>query len=147
MPWYADKGEPREQAGARSLLAGRRQRPGPDHLARRVRLWFVGTDTAKDLLHDRLQVTTPGPGYEHHSKHLPDAFSKGSRLRCGCLCAPTAASTHRWVKPAGARNEPLDCTVYGMWCSNHLGLHASREAWAQPRPGCSRPVRRARSER
>jgi phage terminase large subunit GpA-like protein len=31
-------------------------------LKRGVRLWYVGTDTAKDLIYGRLKVTQPGPG-------------------------------------------------------------------------------------
>lgn len=131
MPWYAGKGESREgkPVHARCSLVDVNDR-GRIY-KRGVRLWFVGTDTAKDLLHGRLQVATPGPGYEHHSKHLPDAFFKGLTAEVRVPVRTDRGEYYRWVKPAGARNEPLDCTVYGMWCSNHLGLHTRAEkAWA-----------------
>jgi phage terminase large subunit GpA-like protein len=43
-------------------------------LKRGVRLWYVGTDTAKDLIYGRLLVTQPGPGYVHFSRDLPPQF-------------------------------------------------------------------------
>ena len=30
---------------------------------------------------------------------------------------------YRWVNPKRARNEPLDCTVYAVFCTHQLNLH------------------------
>jgi phage terminase large subunit GpA-like protein len=43
-------------------------------IQRGVKLWMVGTDTAKDLIHGRLQVATPGPGCIHFAAGLTDEF-------------------------------------------------------------------------
>lgn len=40
------------------------------------------------------------------------------------MLAKTArGDDYRWVKPAGARNEVLDCTVYALFCAQMLDLH------------------------
>ena len=43
---------------------------------------------------------------------------------------------HRWLKPAGKRNEKLDCTVYALFCAQMLGLHTlSDKLWARLEAG------------
>lgn len=93
-----------------------------------VKLWFVGTDTAKDLLFGQLKVTQPGPGYVHFSKHLPIEFFNGltSEVRRTVKTA-NGEHKHRWVKTT-ARNEPLDCTVYALFCSVALDHHKMTDA-------------------
>jgi terminase, large subunit len=90
---------------------------------RGVKLWLVGTDTAKDLLYGRLQVKQPGPGYVHFSKHLPAEFFKGLTCEARVPVKVAGGERYRWIKPAGARNEPLDCTVYAMFGAHALDLH------------------------
>ncbi len=92
-------------------------------LKRGVKLWMVGTDTAKDLLYGRLMVTQPGPGYVHMSKHLPIEFFHGLTAESRVLAKTSTGSVHRWVNVARKRNEPLDCTVYAIFCTHRLGLH------------------------
>lgn len=87
-----------------------------------VKLWMVGTDTAKDLLFGRLQVDKPGPGYVHFSKHLPLEWFKGLTAEVRKAIRTASGTKHRWVKTA-ARNEPLDTTVYAMFCSIALDHH------------------------
>lgn len=88
-----------------------------------VRLWMVGTDTAKDLLHGRLKVQLAGPGYVHFSKQLPDSFFKGLTAESRVVVKTHQGERFRWLKPTGARNEPLDCTVYAMFAAHALDLH------------------------
>jgi phage terminase large subunit GpA-like protein len=69
---YATKGSSEEgqpikasaRSGWTSTCKGRTIKKG-------VKLWMVGTDTAKDLLYGRFKVTQPGPGYVHFAKDLP----------------------------------------------------------------------------
>lgn len=96
-------------------------------LKRGVRLWYVGTDTAKDTLYGRLQVTQPGPGYVHFSRDLPAAFFPGLTAESRVPVRTARGIEYRWVCPAGRRNEPLDCTVYAMFCAEALGLHTRTE--------------------
>lgn len=93
-------------------------------LKRGVRLWYVGTDTAKDLLYGRLQVTQPGPGYVHFSKDLPPEFYPQITSEVRVPQRTSRGMESRWVKPKSARNEVLDCTVYALFCTHQLGLHA-----------------------
>lgn len=89
-------------------------------------LWSVGTDVAKDWLHNRLKLDS-GPGAMHVSKqlyaHHPDwadqylaeapkiSYSKGQTIR-------------RWLKRSQSdRNEALDVSVYNLAVAYRLGLH------------------------
>ena len=95
-------------------------------------MWFVGTDTAKDLLHGRLQVTQPGPGCVHFSRHLPREFFEQLTSESRVPVRTSRGEEYRWIKPAGRRNEVLDCTVYVLFCIQALELHKwSDRNWAQ----------------
>lgn len=92
-------------------------------LKRGVRLWWVGTDTAKDTLFNRMKVTQPGPGYVHFSKDLPTEFYHQLTAESRVPVRVASGVEYRWVNIKRARNEVLDCTVYAMFCSQALGLH------------------------
>ncbi|NHR07656.1 phage terminase large subunit family protein [Chromobacterium haemolyticum] len=92
-------------------------------IKRGVKLWLVGTDTAKDLLHGRLQIVGAGPGAVHFSKELPETFYKQLTSEYRVLAKTQSGDQYRWVKPSGKRNEVLDCTVYSMFCAQQLDLH------------------------
>ena len=92
-----------------------------------VKLWIVGTDTAKDLFFGRLKVTQPGPGYVHFCKNFPVEWFNGltSEVRKTFKTSRGEKIT-RWVKVTD-RNEPLDTTVYAMFCSEALDHHKNTE--------------------
>ena len=90
---------------------------------RGVRLWYVGTDTAKDLLYGRLMVTQPGPGYVHFSKDLPPEFYKQLTAESRVPQKTARGVEFRWVNANRSRNEALDCTVYAIFCTHQLQLH------------------------
>jgi terminase, large subunit len=92
-------------------------------LKRGVRLWYVGTDTAKDLIFGRLMVTQPGPGYVHFSKDLPPEFYHQLTAEARMPQRTARGIEYRWVNPKRARNEVLDCSVYAIFCTHLLGLH------------------------
>jgi terminase, large subunit len=96
-------------------------------LKRGVRLWYVGTDTAKDLIYGRLMVTQPGPGYVHFSKDLPDEFYKQLTAESRIPQRTARGIEYKWVNTKRARNEVLDCTVYALFCTHQLGLHMFTE--------------------
>jgi len=101
-----------------------------------VRLWHVGTDTAKDLLYGRLQVSQPGPGYVHFARELTAEFYAQITAESRMLVKTGRGEEHRWLKPAGKRNEKLDCTVYALFCAQMLGLHTlSDKLWARLEAG------------
>lgn len=93
-------------------------------IKRGVKLWLVGTDTAKDLLAGRLKVATPGPGYVHFSKDLPDEFYRQLTAEARVLQQTSSGEVYRWIKQKGKlRNEVLDCTVYAIFAAHALDLH------------------------
>jgi terminase, large subunit len=84
-------------------------------------LWWVGTNHAKDLLHGRLQIQRPGPGYIHFSSELSDEWFK--------QYAGEARTTRRGVRGEESawtatrkRVEKWDCSVYSVWLETHFGL-------------------------
>lgn len=91
-------------------------------MKRGVRLWMVGADTAKDLIHGRLAVETPGPGYVHFSDELPAEFYQQLTAEVRVLQRTATGEQYRWVKRR-QRNEALDCTVYALFASHVLDLH------------------------
>lgn len=88
-----------------------------------VKLWSVGTDTAKDLLHGRLKVAQAGSGYVHFSRELPSSFFAGLTIEQRVLQKTATGHVYRWVNPGHGRNEPLDCTVYALFAAHALDLH------------------------
>jgi phage terminase large subunit GpA-like protein len=98
-----------------------------------VKLWHVGTDTAKDLLLNRLRLAQPGPGYVHVSHEVePDFFTQiTNEHRIDVRTARGVAS--RWEKvTSGARQEDLDCTVLAMFCAARMKLGQYTDAeWSQ----------------
>ena len=119
---YAVKGEshPGKPVKGRSSLQDVNYRGAI--LKRGVRLWMVGTDTAKDLIFGRLQVSSPGPGYMHFSAGLPSEFYAQLTAEVRVLQKTASGEQYRWVKRQ-ARNEVLDCTVYAMFAAHTLDLH------------------------
>lgn len=100
-------------------------------IKRGVRLWHVGTSTAKDLLHGRLQKTTPGAGCVHFSSALPPGFYSQLCAEVRTTVRIAGREETRWVK-RGHRNEVLDCTVYALFCVSYLGLDRYTERqWAR----------------
>jgi phage terminase large subunit GpA-like protein len=97
-------------------------------LKRGVRLWFVGTDTAKDLIYGRLQVSKPGPGYVHFSSDLPREFYHQLTAESRVPVRTARGLQYRWVNAQRRRNEALDCTVYAVFCTHVMNLHLRTDA-------------------
>ena len=91
-----------------------------------VKLWHIGVDTAKDLLHGRLKITKPGPGCVHFSKGLPHEFYYQLTAENRVLTKSATGTVYRWQK-VRSRNEVLDCTVYAMFAANMRGLNSYTE--------------------
>lgn len=98
-----------------------------------LKLWPIGTDTAKHLIYGRLRLAQPGPGYIH----LPAALKTTDEFEQ--LTAERLATKYIngnpklvWIKPAGKRNEALDCAVYAYAAACYLGIQTLREhGWAR----------------
>ena len=76
---------------------------------------MIGTDTAKDLLFQRLQIDDPGPGYWHFP--ISDDFDRTffQQLVAEERITKFVQGQRRevWVDP-GRAHEAWDCGVYGL---------------------------------
>lgn len=85
-----------------------------------VKLWPVGTDTAKGILYSRMKLTEPGPGYFH----TPIGFSEDYYKQVTSeKLVETMRKGHiikEWI--ASGRNETLDCEVYAYAAAMREGL-------------------------
>lgn len=99
---------------------------------RGVKLWPIGTDTAKAEIYGRLRIAEPGPGFVHLSKHLPaDVFDQLTAERMVTRYVKGHARLE-WVKPPGRRNEALDCAVYALAGAHMKQIDRWREGdWAK----------------
>lgn len=87
-----------------------------------VKLWMLGTDTAKDHLANRLRLAT-GPGAMHWHDKLPMEFFEQLVAERPHTRWHKGRSIREWVKPNGVRNEVLDCAVGNLAIAHYLGLH------------------------
>ena len=86
-------------------------------------LYKLGVDRFKQVIYDRLNIPTVGPGYVHIPQELSDEFwlqltaeSPETRIERG-------VEVTRWVQHR-ARNEALDCAVYAL-AAYELFCHAA----------------------
>lgn len=80
----------------------------------RVKLFGIGTDTAKQMIYSRLKIHQPGAGYCHFPADYPEEYFRqltAERIQTKFI---NGHPTRIWVMPKGRRNEALDCRVYGL---------------------------------
>ena len=77
-----------------------------------VSLYMVGTHAIKRTIYSRLKIDEVGAGYVHFDNATTDDYLQG--LTCERLQPRYVKGFQvlEWVKPSGARNEPLDLAVY-----------------------------------
>lgn len=86
-----------------------------------LKLWVIGVDTAKDLLHGQLAITTPGPGYVHTSSQLPREWYEQLTAEQRVPMKTGGGTVMRWIKRR-PRNEKLDTRNYATHAAYMLGL-------------------------
>jgi terminase, large subunit len=91
-------------------------------IKRGARVWPVGTDTAKAIIYSELRVQQVGPGYRHFSRHTPGYVYEQLTAERLVTRYHKGRPKLEWLKPAGRRNEALDCTVYSLVCEHYLGV-------------------------
>ncbi len=91
----------------------------------KVYLTMIGTDTAKEILYDRLRLLEPGPGYAHFpidQDHDQEYFLQlTSEVRVKSYKAGRAF--YRW-EARRKRNEALDCRILAHAAIRILERHA-----------------------
>lgn len=99
----------------------------------RVKLFTIGTDTAKQMIYSRLKIHQPGAGYCHFPADYPEEYFKqltAERIQTRFV---NGHPSRIWVMPKGRRNEALDCRVYGMAALHILNPNLDRLARDQER--------------
>ena len=92
-------------------------------------IWMIGTDTAKDWIHNRLLLTTEGPGAIHYSKHLPDEYFEQITSENKKVRYVKGYKVVEWHKKKSDRNEAFDLLVYNLGMAHHLELHKKAEGF------------------
>lgn len=125
----------RGTAGAKSIWSGRASKTKSGH-----RVFWVGVDTAKDVIYSRLRFGDPGPGFMHFpvggmfneeyfrqltSEEVQTRYSEGRPYRV-------------WMLPGGRRNEALDTMVYALAARTALPYRLD-VAPPKPRPPAPPP--------
>lgn len=98
-------------------------------IASGVKVWQIGTDTAKHLLYGRMRLTTAGAGFVHVPKALSatDEFEQMTAAKLLPVVVQ-GKSSMRWITPQGKREEAGDCQVYAYAAACFLGIASYREA-------------------
>lgn len=86
-----------------------------------VRMHYVGTDTAKDLIFGRIEIERPGPGYVHLCKHVPDDWFDQFTAEARVPQKVAGGQVWRWVA-IKKRNEALDTCVYATFAAHMMDL-------------------------
>jgi phage terminase large subunit GpA-like protein len=83
-------------------------------IKRGLTLYQVGGDTLKRTIYARLKRDSPGPGAIHLPNDVTEEYLQG--LTCERLVPKMVKGFQvlGWENPSGARNEPLDLTVYNL---------------------------------
>lgn len=97
-------------------------------IPRGVKVWQVGTDTAKHLLYGRMRLSQAGAGYVHVPKGLSET-DEFEQMTVARLMPVVVQGKHsmRWMTPAGHREEAGDCMVYAYAGACYLGIQTFRD--------------------
>lgn len=103
---YASKGA--KKAGSPLLIT-----PTRKSKVRKVRLFIVGTDTAKLTLFARMRITEPGPGYMHFPLTRDEEYFKQLTAEKKVIRHFKGRPIRDWVKTR-PRNEVLDMRILAL---------------------------------
>ena len=88
-----------------------------------VKLWSIGTDTAKELIYRRLNIELAGPGCMHWPMGLPiDYFAQLTAEKLKRITNKAGYQVTRWEKDGTQRNEALDLQVYAYAAALYAGI-------------------------
>lgn len=111
-----------------------------------IMVHIVGTDQAKGLIHSRLNLAKPGPGYIHFPNTTafdPEYFAQLGAERL-VIRMKNGRRVHEWVQ-LRPRNEALDCLVYA-YAAYYLSnidlsdLARQRREASKPKPAPARAL-------
>jgi len=93
----------------------------------RVKLWLIGTDTAKDRIFARMKIPGAGPGYMHLPDFIEDEYLAQLTSEKAVRRYRRGKGTIREYIKTRARNEALDLEVYALAALYVLGQAAIRK--------------------
>jgi phage terminase large subunit GpA-like protein len=93
----------------------------------RVKLWLIGTDTAKDRIFARMKIPAAGPGYMHLPDFVEDEYLAQLTSEKAVRRYRRGKGTIREYIKTRARNEALDLEVYAIAALYVLGQAAIRK--------------------
>jgi phage terminase large subunit GpA-like protein len=93
----------------------------------RVRLWLIGTDTAKDRIFARMKIPGPGPAYMHLPDFIEDEYLAQLTAEKAVRRYRRGKGTIREYIKTRARNEALDLEVYALAALYVLGQATIRK--------------------
>lgn len=119
--------------------------------AQKVKLWTIGTETAKDTIFANLKLDEHGPGYCHFPDDREESYFKQLCAEKQITKYVSSRPVKVWVKVSeGARNEALDCRVYGLAALGILKAHIKdllkRKRTASPMGDVSQDVEQTETE-
>lgn len=86
----------------------------------RVRVFYLGTDTGKEVIYSYLALDKQGPGYLHHPASYDEEYFKQLTSERKVTVKERGKEVTKWILPSGKRNEALDCKVYNFAAYNIL---------------------------
>lgn len=87
--------------------------PSKKSILKGVKLFPIGTDTAKETIMARLLIEEPGPGFCHFPDHYEDEYFRQLTSEERITKYSKGVKYYEWRKKSGRiRNEALDCRVY-----------------------------------
>lgn len=95
--------------------------------AYRVRLWTIGTDTAKDRIFARLKIPAHGPAYMHLPEWVEEDYLEQLTAEKAVRRYKRGKGTVREYIKIRARNEALDLEVYALSALYVLGQTTLRK--------------------
>ena len=107
----------------------------------KLRLYPIGTDTAKEVIFSRLKITEPSYGYYHFPFDRDKEYFLQLTAEKQVTTFNKGAAKREWIK-IRARNEVLDCNVYALAALKLLNPDLeslSRELESLPRPEPEKP--------
>ena len=107
---FAVKGQP----GDNLPIVGQRLHKRTGKTKRNVDLFNVGVDNAKSIIMKRLKITEPGPGYCHFPVGRDIDYFRQLTSEKLVVTMVKGMPKRQWKKQDKARNEALDCRVYGF---------------------------------
>ncbi len=94
-----------------------------------LKLYLIGTDTAKDTIAGRLKLTGRGPSRMHWPACIGHDYYEQITAE---VKVPGRSGEDVWEKKAGRANEMLDCEVGNLHLAKRMRLHQFHEShWIQ----------------